>query len=179
MFVTRVLVSLFEFFFSAITSVLVIYVTYRVFILANTDFDGEEKIKQGNIAVAILTAAIMVSSSWIIQKGLDSCKSLFKMYMTTPVTEIAGAWGLVFLGLSHLVMAFVLAVVTISGALRIFGRLGKRMHLGQQLEQGNIAVGILLAGVVIVVSAYMTEGVSSLATSLLPQPSIGHISIMR
>lgn len=179
MFVTRVLVSLFEFVFSAVASVLVIYVTYRVFILANTDFDGEEQIKQGNVAVAILTAAIMISSSWIIQQGLDSCKALFKMYMTTPVSEVAGTLNLLFLGLAQLVMAFVLAVVTISGALRIFGKLGRRMHLGQQLQQGNIAVGILLAGVVVVVSAYMSDGVSSLAKSLLPQPSIGHISIMR
>ena len=179
MFITRVLVSLFEFFFSAVSSVLVIYVTYRVFILANTDFDGEEQIKKGNVAVAILTAAIMVSSSWIIQKGLDSCKSIFKMYMTTPVNEMAGTLNLVFLGVAHFLMAFVLAVVTISGALRLFGRLGRRMHLGQQLHEGNIAVGILLAGVVVVVSAYMTEGVSSLAKSLLPQPTIGHISIMK
>jgi uncharacterized membrane protein YjfL (UPF0719 family) len=177
MFITRVFVSLFEFVFSAVISVLVVYVTYRVFILANTDFDGEEQIQKGNIAVAILTAAIMVSSSWIIQQGLDSCKSLFKMYMTTPVGE--GAVNLALLGVTHLVMAFLLAVVTISGALRLFGRLGRRMHLGAELQKGNIAVGILLAGVVVVVSAYMTDGVSSLAKSLLPQPSIGHVSIMK
>ena len=179
MFVTRLLISLFEFFMSVAMSVLVVYVTYRVFILANTDFDGEEQIKKGNVAVAVLTASIMVASSWIIQKGLESVSSLFKLYMTTPIRDMESQWQLPLLAFAHLFMAFVLAVVTISFSLRIFGRLGRRMELGKELYKGNVAVGILLSSVVLVVSMYISEGVGSLAKALLPQPSIGRVQILK
>ena len=179
MFLTRVFISFFEFLLSALVSVLVVYVTYRVFVLTNTDFDGEEQIEKGNTAVAILIAAIMISSSWIIQKGLDSVERLFRMYMTTPIQDVTSWWKLMLLAFTHLFMSFFLAVFTFSFSLRLFGKLMRRMHLGRELEKGNAAVGILLAGVIFVISTYVSDGVSSLSKSLLPQPSIGRVQIMK
>jgi uncharacterized membrane protein YjfL (UPF0719 family) len=179
MFSTRVVVSIFELFFSATVSVLVVYVTYRIFILANTDFDGEEQIMKGNVAVAILTVAMMISASSIIQKGVESIESLFLIYMSTPVRDSFPWWKMGLLAFAHLFMSFFLAVITISFSLRLFGRLGRRMHLGQELEKGNVAVGILLAGAIFIVSNLVAEGVSSLSRSLMPQPSIGRIEIMK
>jgi hypothetical protein len=42
-----------------------------------------------------------------------------------------------------------------------------------------MAVGILLSSVVLVASMYVGEGVSALSKALVPQPSIGHIQILR
>ena len=42
-----------------------------------------------------------------------------------------------------------------------------------------VAVGIVLASVVLLVSMFIGEGVSSLSKSLIPQPSIGKVRVMR
>ena len=45
MFTPRLLTSFFEFFLSVLMSGFIIYITYRVFIKANTDFDMVAEIK--------------------------------------------------------------------------------------------------------------------------------------
>jgi len=51
MLATRVIVSLFHFVLMVLMSAFVIYWTYRTFIRANPDFDMEEEITKGNVAV--------------------------------------------------------------------------------------------------------------------------------
>lgn len=179
MFFTRLVVSLFEFFLSVSMSVAVVYVTYRAFIITNTDFDGEEEIKKGNVAVAVLVGGILLASSLIIQKGLYPVVSLFRLYLTTPIQQSLSQWQFILLAVAHLLLVFVVAVLTISFSLRLFGKMTTKMKEGVELYKGNVAVGILLASVVLVVAMYISEGVSSLSKSLLPQPSIGKIQIMK
>jgi len=180
MFNTRVIVSLFEFVLSVVMSGLVIYLTYRVFIKANPDFNMEEEIKKGNVAVGILVAAILFSASMILQKGLSSVVSMFRLYVSAPGESGLGVVKLILLSIGHLGISMLLAVITISVTLRLFGKLCRHsMQPGKELEKGNVAVGILLASVVLVASMYVGEGVSAISKALVPQPSIGQIEILR
>jgi uncharacterized membrane protein YjfL (UPF0719 family) len=179
MFVTRVLISLFEFLLAVVMSGMVIYLTYRVFIKANPDFDMEEEIKKGNVAVGTLVGAILFAASTILHRGMDSVVSLFRLHMTTPSEGGYPLWQLVLMGIGHLTMSMVLAVLTISITLRLFGRMTTKMEEGKELQRGNMAVGILLSSVVLVASMYVGEGVSALSKALVPQTSIGRIQILR
>lgn len=179
MFGTQVLVSLFEFVFTVLMSALGVYVTYRVFVGVNPDYDSEEELKKGNIAVAILLAAIMLGAGLIIQRGIYPVVSLVRLYLTSPLEQGLSPWQLLVYGAAHLVMSFALAVLTISFTLRLWGRLTTNIQEGKELKKGNAAVGVVLASVVIVVSIFIGEGVSSLSKSLIPQPSIGRVKVMR
>ena len=175
----RVIVSLFEFALSVIMSGLVIFLTYRVFIKANPDFDMEEEIKKGNVAVGVLMASILVSASLILQRGMGAVVSVFRLYLSSPGEAPFSLATMALICLGHLALSMLLAVVTISVTLRLFGRLDKTLHAGKELQKGNLAVGILLSGVVLVAALYVGEGVSSVSKALVPQPSIGRIEIMK
>ena len=179
MFNTRVIVSLFEFALAVVMSGLIIALTYKIFIRANPDFDMEVEIRKGNAAVGTLMAAILFAASMILQKGMGAVVSMFRLYMSAPGESPFGLGKLVLLCFAHLGMSMLLAVITISVTLRLFGRLDKTLHAGKELQKGNMAVGILLAGVVLVAALYVGEGVSSISKSLVPQPSIGRIEIMK
>lgn len=179
MFLKRVLVSIFELGLSTVLVAVVIYLTYRFSVRANPDFDMEDEIKKGNIAVGILVAAILAGACIIMQKGLSSVASLFRVYATAPVAQELAKWQLTLIAVGHLVMAFVLAMVTISATLRLFGKLTRRIREGEELKKGNIAVGVLLATVVVVASFYVSEGVSAVSRALLPQPSFGRVQVQR
>ena len=176
---TRVLVSVFEFALAVGMSGLVIYLTYKVFIKANPDFDMEEEIKKGNVAVGTLMAAILFSASMILQKGMSSVVSMFRLYMSAPGENNLGLGKLALLSLGHLGISMLAAVITISVTLRLFGRLGRTLHAGKELQKGNLAIGILLASVVIIACLYVGEGVSAVSKALVPQPSIGEIEILK
>ena len=180
MFTPRLLTSFFEFFLSVLMSGFIIYITYRVFIKANTDFDMEAEIKKGNAAVGILVAAILFAASLILQKGLGSVVSMFRLYISAPGETSLSLGKLALLTAAHLGLSLLLAVITISVTLRLFGKLVRRhMRPGEELQKGNIAVGIVLASVVLVAALYVGEGVSAVSKALVPQPSIGQIEIMK
>ena len=178
-FVTRLLISIFELTTSVVIAVFVIFVTYRIFIRANTDFDEEEEIKKGNVAVGILLSAIMVASAMIIQKGLYPVMSMIRIYLTSPVSQTLSQWQLPVFALAHFVMVFGLAVGTISFSLRLYGKLTRNVQEGKELKKGNPAVGLVLGAVVIIVAMYVGDGIGSLAKALVPQPSIGRIQVFK
>ncbi|MFA5160838.1 MAG: DUF350 domain-containing protein [Elusimicrobiales bacterium] len=183
MFIMKLAVSLFELLLMAAASGLVIYITYRVFVRANPDFDMEEEIKRGNTAVGILMAAILVSASMMLERGLSSVVSLFRLQLYSQPETAFPVWKSGLLMLGHMALALAIAVFTISFTLRLFGRVS-RWHRpdfrpGAELQRGNVAVGILLAAVVLVAGLYVAEGVSALTKALIPQPPVGQIHIMR
>ncbi len=177
MFTTRVVVSLFDFLLMVVMSAFVIALTYRIFVKANPDFHMGQEIKKGNVAVGILMAAILISASYILMAGTDSSIAMFRMHMLAPSEENESLLRIFGLIVAHLSISMMLAVVSISVTLRMFGRLEKELHAGKELQNGNVAVGVLLAAVVVISSMYVREGVSALSKALTPQPSIGRIEI--
>jgi len=181
MFISHLIIGIFELLLSIFMSGLVIHITYRVFIGANPDFNMEAEIQKGNVAVGTLVAAILFSASSIMIKVMTSIVGIFRMHLLAPGSMELPVWKLIGIALSHLVFALVLALITVSYTLRLFGHMGRRRNIsfGKELEKGNIAVGILLAGVVIVSSLYVGEGLTALSKALIPQPSLGHIATLK
>ena len=177
MFTTRVVASLFDFTLMVLMSAFVIALTYRIFVKANPDFHMGEEIKKGNVAVGILMAAILISASYILMAGTDSSIAMFRMHLLAPADENESLLRILGLILAHLSISMLLAVISISVTLRMFGRLERPLRSGQELQRGNVAVGVLLAAVVAISSMYVREGVSALSKALTPQHSIGLIEI--
>ena len=177
MFTTRVTVSLFDFVLMVIVSGLVIALTYRIFVKANPDFHMGHEIKKGNLAVGILMAAILLSASYILMAGTESSVAMFRMHMLAPSEENESLLRILLLIIAHLSVSLMLAVISISITLRMFGRLERELSAGKELQNGNVAVGVLLSAVVIISSMYVREGVAALSKALTPQPSIGRIEI--
>ena len=176
MFTIRIIVSLFHFMLMVLMSAFVIALTYRIFVKANPDFHMGQEIKKGNVAVGILMAAILLSASYILMAGTESSIAMFRMHMLAP-DENESLLKIAWLIVAHLSISMMLAVVSISVTLRMFGRLEKELRAGKELQNGNLAVGVLLASVVVISSMYVREGVSALSKALTPQHSIGLIQI--
>jgi uncharacterized membrane protein YjfL (UPF0719 family) len=175
---TTMLLALFEFVLSAALGLLVVYVNYRMFIATNPDYDAEEEMKKNNVGVAMLLAALLVTAGLIVREGVYPVTNLVRLYVTSPVEYVKG-WQLALLILGHLGLVFVVAVYTISLSLRFWGKLTPNINEGAELKKGNLAVGIVLAGVVAVMALFISDGISRLTKSLIPQPSIGHVEFSR
>ena len=179
MFLIRLLSSLFEFLLAVVMSGVVICVTYRVFIKANPDFDMQAEIKKGNVATGLLVGVIIICSSVFVEKGMSSVVSMARLYSALPAHSPIPLWQLALVGLGHLAVSLLLAVLTISVTLRMFGRFTAEMQDGKELQKGNVAMGILLSSVVIVATFYVSGGLSAISRALVPQPSIGRIEIQK
>ncbi len=173
-----VALSLFEFVLTATMSLLVIYVHYRMYIITNSDYDAVEELKKGNVAVAVLLGAMLVGGGLIVKEGIYPVVNLVRLKLTSPALAI-DAPEIAAIAAGHVLLVFLVAVFTLSLGLRFWGRLARGAFVwGEELKRGNVAVGIVLAGVVLVFSNFMAEGVSHLTKSLIPQPSLGEVQVM-
>ena len=186
MFLKHLLVGLFELVLMTFMCGLLIYIIYRVFIKATPEIDMEKELKNGNVAVGILVASIMVSAGIMVQKGLVASVGMFKMSLFAPSEFTLPVWQTALVILGHLILSLAVTVFVLSMTLRLFAHLVRRINpelragrLGLQLVQGNIAVGLVLSAVMFMTTLYVSEGVSALTKALVVQPSIGTIQIMR
>ncbi|MBI3549135.1 MAG: hypothetical protein HY078_08865 [Elusimicrobia bacterium] len=171
-------VGLFKLAVSVLLSVGVVFITYKVFVKANTDFDEIQAIKDGNTAVGVLVAALLLASANIIFQGLTPLLNLLTVHLGH--SSSVSNWQIALYGVGNLLMAFTLSIVAMSFSLRMFGRLTRpAMRAGVELEHGNLAVGILLSGVVLVVGLYIGDGVNALSKAIIPQPTMSSVQIMR
>jgi uncharacterized membrane protein YjfL (UPF0719 family) len=175
----RIWTSFVEFGLAALMSGFIIALTYRVFVRANPDFDMEAEIKKGNVAVGTLMGAIVFAASMILQRGMGAAIGMARMYFSSPGEYAISLWKLLLISLGHLAFSMLLAVITISVALRLFGKLDPELKAGKRLKEGNLAIGIILSSVVLVAALYVGEGVSAVTKAMVPQPSIGRIEILR
>lgn len=182
MYLMQLTLSLFELILMMFMSGVIIFVIYCVFIKANPDFDMEEEIKKGNVAVGTLVAAIMVSAALLLQKGVGASVGMVRMAVSAPAGTTLPVWQALLLTVGHLVLSLAVAVFSVSITLRLFGRMVRKirpdLRMGEQLKLGNLAVGILLSAVVFIATFYIGEGLSALTKALVPQPVIGTIKIM-
>lgn len=178
MYITRVLVSLFEFALTVVMSVLILYVNTVSMSRMHKDYNEFEELKKQNVAVAILLASLLFSTALMVQKGIGPVISLVRLYFLTPHDEGFALWKMALFSVSQFVLVFVLALFTVSFALRFYSKLTADLHEGDELKKGNVAVGIVLAAVVLVVAMYVSEGIGAVTKALVPQPSIGRVQIM-
>ena len=181
---TRLLTSLAELGFLVVISGLIIVLIYQIFLrTGKSDFDAEGAIKKGNIAIGILMATIMVSSALMLQKGLSASMGVFRLTMATPDgtgLQLSETFLLVF---SHLILSLIFIALTLFITLNLFSAVNRKINPGIQmhllLQEGNVAVGIILSAVVLITTIYAGDGISAVTKALVPQPDVGTIRIMK
>ena len=128
MFLKHLLVGLFELVLMTFMCGLLIYIIYRVFIKATPEIDMEKELKNGNVAVGILVASIMVSAGIMVQKGLVASVGMFQMSLLAPSEFTLPVWQTALVILGHLILSLAVAVFVLSVTLRLFIRLVRKIN---------------------------------------------------
>ena len=115
--------------------------------------DEWQEIGKGNSAVAVYMAGIFISVAIIVGPGVIG------LFRTLDIVGIA-------LGFIQLVLALALAVAMQYVGLSFLGKLTKGLDEWAELKKGNMAVGIVMAAVVVAIGAIVSQGVVSIIEAL-------------
>jgi uncharacterized membrane protein YjfL (UPF0719 family) len=121
------------------------------------------EVKQRNIAVALLAAGVVISYTNVIGGGIAS--------MTAGLGSFASAdWGAgvaaIVGGVFNLVVALLVAGFGISVTFKVMDRLTTDIDEKQELRSGNVAIGIVYAGILVGVSSMISAGVAGIGGGL-------------
>ncbi len=134
-------------------AVVALYLASSVLGKITGDLDEWDEISKGNNAVAILMAGIFISVATIVAPGISG------LFMKWDILAII-------IGFVQLLISLSLAMAMQYVALSVMSRLTTQIDDFAELKKGNIAVGIVMASVVIAVATVVVAGVETLIAAL-------------
>jgi uncharacterized membrane protein YjfL (UPF0719 family) len=142
-----------------------IYLGLKMFDRMTPGINEMEEIKKGNAAVGILMAAVVISIATVVQGAIHSFGS--NIPLDRGVLMIALGVGI---GVLNLIFGLLVAILAIYLALKILDKITVDINETEEFKQGNVAVAIMEAGVLIAVSFVIQAGVVGITSSSYLSP---------
>jgi len=125
------------------------------------DVDEMAEIQKGNVAVGILMAAVIYSVANIITSGVVALTEAIKPHDNVMRYAVG-----VVVGVVNLLVSLGLATYAVRMAMGFLNKFTKDMDELKEVAKGNVAVAVLMAGVLISVSSVVQAGVAGIARIL-------------
>jgi len=138
-----------------------VYIGIRVFDRFTPDLDEMAELKRGNVAIGILLAAVILSIATVIQRGVAVLSAPF----FTPGLSLSGRLVAFAGGIITLLLSLALALFVIRMAIYVFDKITKGIDEQAELRNGNIAIAILLAGILLAIATVIQGGTASLTAA--------------
>ena len=166
MLLANVVVGLFQLLISIIFAVLALYIGFFVLSKITKVIDEEKELAQGNAAVGIVVAAVFVAIALVVQSGVSGLSVGINKAISVGILSVDGllAIGTAFI---QLILGIVLAVGAIYLALYILDKLTKGIEEFEEIKKGNVAVALMMGGVIIAVAVIIQSGVLGITAALI------------
>ncbi|MEN9361680.1 MAG: hypothetical protein RL095_3215 [Verrucomicrobiota bacterium] len=132
------------------------------------DFDVWPALKNGNNAVALLAAGIVIAYTNVVSTGIksmsDICGSVLKNLDSADAWK-DGVSGFLGAGI-NLIIALAVASFAITVVFKIMDKLTKDIDENAEFAKGNTAIGILYAGIIIGVSQLVSGAVTGIGKGI-------------
>lgn len=144
---------------TVIVAGLVTFLGVWLFERATRDVDEWTELRRGNLAVGIVMAAFVVAVGIIVRPALKDPLIIADVGRSRPFYELlVNAVGLL--------IALMLAIVAVGLAVWLFTRLTTDLDEWVELMEGNQAVALLMAGVVLAVALLTATAVDRIVVAL-------------
>jgi uncharacterized membrane protein YjfL (UPF0719 family) len=138
---------------------LVTFLGVWLFERTTRDIDEWAALRQGNLAVGIVMGAIVLAVGIIVRPALQGPIILADVGRARPLYEVmVNAIGLL--------IALVLAILAVGLAVWLFTRLTTNLDEWAEVAEGNNAVAVLMAGVVLAVALLTATAVERIIVAL-------------
>jgi len=153
-------VGLIQLLVAIILAVVALYIGYSVFSRITKGIEEEKELMKGNTAVGILIASIFFAIAIVVQSGIAG--------ISIGITKaLSGDWFSLIAAIIQLVLGIILAIVAIYLALSVLDRLTKGVNEFEEIKKGNVAVALMMAGVIVATALIIQSGVVGITSALL------------
>jgi len=153
-------VGLIQLIIAILLAVVALYIGYATFSKITKGMDETQELVKGNVAVGIIIAAILFAIAIVVQSGIAGIS-------IGIINALGGDWWSLIAAFIQLILGIILAIVVIYLALNIMDRLTKGLDEFEELKKGNVAVALLMAGVIVATAVIVQSGVIGITSALI------------
>ena len=117
---------------------------------------------------------MVVTPAWIILKVIEPVTYLARIAFLTDQGAVS-ALTVVGVALVNVAFGFVAALVSVWFSVWLFDRLTGIIDEWDQIKKGNVAVALVLAGVILLVALFMQNSLANLSRAMLPDLPMGEV----
>jgi uncharacterized membrane protein YjfL (UPF0719 family) len=166
MILANLAVGIVQLIITIVLAVLALYIGLAVYSKMAHTIDAEKELSKGNVAVAIVVAAVFVALAVVVVSGVTGLAMGIDKVLEIGIFT---GDGLLIVGIAfiQLILGIVLAVGAIYLALKVLEKLKSGVVVFEELRKGNIAVALEMAGVIIAVAVIVQSGVLGITSALV------------
>jgi len=171
----QVIFGLLEFVISICVSFMLIFGSYRLFLVFTKRLDEEKSLAQKNISVGILLGAVFLGEAIVVKQAIYPVMAVIQLYVLGEDKNPAGFMKMMGLSIGYMLLAGILALLCILFSFWLFNRMTPRLDQFEEIKNNNAAVAVFMALFIISICLLMSTGVSGLTRALMPFPAVGSI----
>lgn len=156
---TDVVIGIVQLIIAIILAVVSLYIGFAMLGKMTNNIDEEKEISKGNTAVGILVASIFVSIAIVVQSGVAGVSVGLRNAIAGDIYSLVAS-------VAQLILGIILAIAAIYLSLNIFDKLTKGIDEFKEIQKGNVAVALEMAGVIISVALIIQSGVLGITSAL-------------
>jgi uncharacterized membrane protein YjfL (UPF0719 family) len=169
--------ALAELLLSFLFAIFVAYFSFRIFNRITRDVDEINELKKNNVAAGLLLGSLLISSALILREAIYPTVSALQTRLFAGIDLITGAILLVS-AILYAAIAAITSIGAIALSMKLFLRLTRDVDELTEISRNNVAVAITLGSVIIVLGLFLSHGVQSLLSSIIPDPVFAKIQLM-
>lgn len=156
-----------------VVSVVSIFLTVKFLKVVHKSMVRDTQLNNDNIALALYISASIFSVAWVMKSAIEPAIATLNLVLRNPnsvLMDFARVLGIMML---QLVGSGILAFSFMMIGLWIFAKLTKDVREMEEIQQNNIALGIMLSTLIIVLALFIQPGISMIMDGMVPFPEIG------
>jgi len=166
-----------EFAVTLVLGFLLVFVTYKILLKLTPRFDEEKQLHRRNAAVGLSLGSILVGEAVIVKQAVYPVMAVVQLYSLSDQKSFAGFLRMMALAGGYILLAGLLAVLCLLLCFWLFDKLTPGIDQYHEIREGNVAIAIFMALLVLAVSLLVSEGVSALTRALIPFPKAGSVPL--
>ena len=161
---------------SLLVGVVFMFLTLRFLKLIHKKIIGNIETEFSNISLSLYISASIFAVGWIMKDSLEPAITAFRLVLRNPDSAFQGYMLIIGIVLLQLVIPGILSFCFILIGLWIFEKLTKDINEMEEIMKNNIALGILLSTVIIVLVLFIQPGIRMIMDGIIPFPKLGNIN---
>jgi len=162
-----ILITIAQFAVSIILAALAAYLGLWLFERSTRDIDEWKALREGNVAIGLTLAAVVVGLAIILQPAVSGALPSSGDRLVPDLAPRLLPLVTLALILVRALLGLLLGVTAILFAIWLFFHLTRELDEMQELQKGNTAVATMLAGVIIAIALLVAPVVGGITNGLL------------